>query len=176
MDAARSTFVTVLAWIFIVLSGMTTFISIMQNLMIAMLFAPEALAGIKPPRGDEDIAPFVHFLFGNIRLFFIAFLIVSTLMLAASIGLLMRRNWGRILFVALMILGIVWNIVGFALMFMFFGAFVNAPAGPGAESFRSFAYVMVGFNVLLGLGFIALMGWIVKRLLSPEIRREFVPG
>jgi hypothetical protein len=37
--ANRSTFVTVVAWIFIVLAGFTTFIAILQNIMISLMFS-----------------------------------------------------------------------------------------------------------------------------------------
>ncbi|MDD2271386.1 MAG: hypothetical protein PHP95_11805 [Desulfuromonadaceae bacterium] len=39
----RSTFVNVLAWIFIVLGGFTTFISILQNIMIRVMFRKEEM-------------------------------------------------------------------------------------------------------------------------------------
>ena len=119
----RSTFVTVLAWIFIVLTGMATFVSIIQNLMAMMMFNTATMAPIEPRAGEEDIAAIVTFVFGNIRLFFLAMLVLCALMLAASIGLLMRRNWGRMLFIAMMILGMVWNVAGMALMLVFFAAF-----------------------------------------------------
>ena len=42
--AQRSTFVTVVAWVFIVLSGFGTLISLLQNLMIQTVFtSPEVV-------------------------------------------------------------------------------------------------------------------------------------
>jgi hypothetical protein len=45
----RSTFGNVLAWIFIVLGGFATFISILQNIMIRMLFHKEKMTACLAP-------------------------------------------------------------------------------------------------------------------------------
>ena len=173
--AARSTFVTVVAWIFIVLGGMATFVSAMQNVMIAFMFPPDALHPIAAKPGEEDVVAIVNFVAAHMRLFFLGFFLMSALTLAASIGLLARRNWARLLFVALLVIGMIGNVAGVFLAVFFFTAITQAmPAGvapPGG--FQTFAVVAGAMNVLFVLGFLALFGWIAKRLLSPEIRREF---
>jgi hypothetical protein len=175
---ARSTFVTVLAWIFIVLAGFATLISILQNIMVSMVFP---MAEIQAHAQDRPDMPwFATFMFSHVQLFFLLFLVVSASTLGAAIGLLKRKNWARILFVALMCLGIAWNAAGLVLMFFFYSSFPIGPAGANApaaaQQFDVMLKVMFGFNVLLVAGFIWLFGWIVKRLVSEDIRREFLPG
>jgi cell division protein FtsX len=87
----RSTFVTVVGWIFIILAGFATLISILQNVMIALVFSA--------PQMD-----------------------------------------------------------------------VHPQADPG---FDVMFKVMIGFNVLMVLAFCWLFGWIIKRLTSEDIAREF---
>jgi hypothetical protein len=173
----RSTFVTVLAWIFIVLSGMATFVSLLQNIMVALLFRPEMMMeAAKDFPKHEGPAALASFMIMNFRLFLLLFLVLSALTLASAIGLLLRRNWGRMLFVALMVIGMAWNIVALGLMFLFFGAMADLPSrgAADAQAFHVFFLFGATINVLFVVGFTVLFGWIVKRLLSPDIRREFV--
>jgi hypothetical protein len=171
---ARSSFVTVVAWIFIVLAGFTTLISVLQNIMVHTVFpadqmqeAMNAAKAQQPP-----MPPVFAFLFGNFKLFFAAFLILSVAMLTSSIGLLRRKNWGRIMFIALMAFGIAWSVVGLVLQYFMIGAMTEIqPAG--APEFRSFANVMLIFSSVIAIGIAVLFGWIIKRLVSPAIKQEF---
>lgn len=176
--ALRSNFVTVLAWIFIALSGFTTLISIAQNIMIGILFAPAAGAfpTVDPATGKEF--PWVfRFMFQHFQLFFLAFLIVSATTLVASIGLLKRKNWARLLFIAVMGVGIAWNAAGVLVIFpvfSFFSEVADSAKQPGfADQFGLAWKVMAGVNLLFVAAFVWLFGWIIKRLTSESIRREF---
>jgi len=127
------------------------------------------------PNGPP-IPPFAKFMVEHGHLFFVAFLIISALTLASSIGLLKRMNWARLIFIAIMILGIVWNLGGMLIPFLLFPAVPPVPdhAPPGfGDQFEIMTKVMTGFGVVIALAFSALFGWIIKRLVSPEIRREF---
>jgi hypothetical protein len=170
----RSTFVTVVAWIFISLSGFGTMISILQNIMIQTMFrGPEMEKALQapPPPGAP---PFAAFMASHFQLFFLAFLIVSVLMLASSIGLLKRKNWARLLFVGLMILGIAWNLGGLILQMTMFSSMQDSFANaPGAPNMKPFMIGMAVVSVIFALGFSGLFGWIAKRLLSPAVVAEF---
>ena len=170
----RSTFVTVVAWIFIALSGLGTMISILQNIMIQTMFkGPEMEKALQapPPPGAP---PFATFMAGHFQLIFFSFLIVSAFMLASSIGLLKRKNWARLLFVGLMVLGIVWNLGGLVLQFTMFSSMQDSFANaPGAPNMKPFMIGMAVVGVIFALGFSGLFGWIAKRLLSPAVAAEF---
>lgn len=178
-SAVRSTFVTVLAWIFIVLSGFATMIAVLQNIMMALVFPMAQIQAETAKASEQGHMPwFASFMFGHIHWFFLFFLVVCACMLAASIGLLKRRNWARILFIALMALGIAWNVGGLIFMFFAFSSFfADMPVPPdqaaAARNFEVMWKVMFGFNLLMVAGFAWLFGWIIKRLTSGDVRREF---
>jgi hypothetical protein len=173
----RSTFVTALAWIFIVLAGFATLISVLQNIMVTVMFpVAEMQAAADQAKKTERMPWFAAFMIQNMRLFFFAFLMLSTATVVSAIGLLKRRNWARLLFVALMSFGILWNVAGVVLSFVFFSSMPPVPStAPNgfADQFELMSKVMIGFNILLAAGFTVLFGWIIKRLTSNEIRHEF---
>ena len=172
----RSTFVTVVAWIFIVLSGFATFIGALQNIMIATVFSnPEFDAAMRtPPPGAP---PFATFMLGHVRWFFLAVLVVSALTLAASIGLLLRRNWARLAFIGLMLLGMLWSIGSMVLQVAMFSSMREQfHAAKGAPDMTLFVAAIVAFSAVFSIGFAGLYGWIAKRLSSREIAAEFGVG
>lgn len=180
----RSTFVTVVAWVFIILSGFATFISLLQNLMVGFMprdmfdFATQdsTFARVMPPAG--------RFMFSHLQLLVLCTFILTALMLAASIGLLHRRNWARLVFIGLLGLGIVYNLAGLVLqqtmMSSMTSQFPLDSAFSGDSTFRAtaqqFHQMMAGFRVVMyvvTIGFVALFGWIIAKLLSRPIREEF---
>lgn len=128
---ARSTFVTVLAWIFIALAGFATFISILQNIMIAFVFP---MAQMQAAATQQGAPWFAAWMIQHFQLFFLLFLVASASCLAAAIGLLRRKNWARLLFIALMLLGIAWNVAGLVLGAFFLSSFPFGQAFPGRSS------------------------------------------
>jgi hypothetical protein len=168
--------VTVIAWIFILLAGFATLIAILQNIMIALIFpVAEMQAAATQAKNQPGVPWFASWMFSHFQVFFLLFLVVSASTLTASIGLLKRRNWARLLFVTLMALGILWNIAGLVLMFFFFSSFSDVvPANQqAADHFDVMVKIMFAVNGLMVVAFIWLFGWIIKRLVSEDIRREF---
>ena len=176
----RSSFVSALAWVFIVLAGFGTLISLLQNVMVnLMLPGSEVKSALQTAHADPNFPWFASAIFEHFRVIFFALFVVFAATLTAAIGLLRRLNWARNLFIGLMVLGIVWNIGSIVLTFAFFSAMpavpTTAPAG-FADQFETMSKVMIAFNVVLAVLFSVLFGWIVKRLISPSVRSEFVPG
>jgi hypothetical protein len=170
----RSTFVTVVAWIFIALSGFGTAISIIQNIMIQTIFnSPQMEQALRAPT-KSGTPPLVTFMTAHFQIFFFAFLVVSAITLASSIGLLRRKNWARLIFVGLMVLGVLWNLGGPVLQFVMFSSMQNSfSSAPGAPEMEIFFIAMSAVSILFALGFSGLLGWIAKRLLSQSIAAEF---
>lgn len=176
LSSPRSTFVTALAWVFIVLAGFATLIAIMQNLMVTLMFpVAEMQAAADQAQHDERIPWFAAFMLQNIRFVFLAFLVLSAGTLASAIGLLKRRNWARLAFVGLMAFGVLWNIAGGVLTIAFFSSIPPVPpsATGQATDFASMMTIMIAFNLAFAVALSVLFGWIIKRLTSDEIRREF---
>src|SRR5262245_37529656 len=173
----RSAFVTALAWIFIVLTSFSTLIAILQNIMAWLLFpALDLSAAADQAQAKGQMPEVVAFMFRNFKYFFAVTLVASAMTLAASIGLLLRRNWARIAFIAMMVLGIAWNVAGMVFMVVFFSAMSGAAKGAPpdfASQFGLMSNLIMGFNILLTVGFMVLLGWIIKRPMSAWIREEF---
>ena len=171
---AKSTFVTVLAWIFIVLSGFATLIGVLQNIMIQTMFNdPKFSEGLA--KAPQNVPASVGFMASNFKLIFAALLACFVVTLISSIGLLKRRNWARLVFIGIMALGIIWNIGGLLLQFTMFSSFPSFPKAPHeAEAFQSMFVTMMVFSAVIAVAFAVLFGWIIKRLISQPIVAEFV--
>jgi hypothetical protein len=176
----RSGFVTGLAWVFIALAGFATLIAILQNIMLALMFPAEELrATIKESESAQPMPAMARFMFENFRYLFAGFLVFSAGTLVAAIGLLKRKNWARLIFIAIMALGIVWNLASLAMPFMMTSMFPEMPAHPQPDfqdNFRLMWNIMLGFMVVIGLAVTALLAWIIKRLVSSDIKQEFLAG
>lgn len=173
---SRSNFVTVLAWIFIALSGIGLFISLLQNVMINFYFPLEEIQQrVHHPEAKEQIPPLFIFLARSIRQIFLAVLILTILMLTSSIGLLKRRNWARIVFIILMSIGILWNIGAVFLQQFILPSFQKLPAEAHDQmpQFEAMLNVMKIVTAMMAIGFSVLFGWIIKKLVSLEVREEF---
>jgi hypothetical protein len=146
--AYRSTFVSVVAWVFIVVSGLGTLVTTLQNFIIHFLGQQMALifqAGL-----PQKASWFTIFVLTHLKLYFAVVLAIVLFTFVSSIGLLNRKNWARLTFVGLMILGIMWNL---------------------PTLFSSLAALRP--NVLFELGLILIFGWIGRRLLSAPVVAEF---
>jgi hypothetical protein len=164
----RSTFVSVLGWIFAVLSGLGLTISVMQNIMLHAVFPLEQMKGDIP----ADFPPMARFAFEHFELMFLIPLVAFAALLAASVGLIRRLEWARRLMALLMGLAALWSLVSIALQVVWMGQMPSPPAG-AFDGFRTMQTTMLIFASLWGLGFATLFAWIGRRLLSWDIAQEF---
>jgi len=172
---SRSNFVTVVAWIFIALTGFATAISILQNVMLNTVFPIDQMT--MAAAGDrENVPAALLFMFEHIRWLFLSFLIASSAALTASIGLLRRKNWGRVAFIAIMTIGILWNVSSLVIQQFIFSSMPSAASeasGDFNQNFEMFTKIITVFSAIWAIGFSILFGWIIKRLLSQGIKIEF---
>ena len=172
LTAPRSGLITALAWILIVVGGFTTLIAVMQNVMMFLVFRGENMPKL-PPQG-LTVPPMAEFMFEYGHWFFAGFLMVSVLGLVSGVGLLRRKYWARLAVIGLLAFGIVWNLGGTVASFFLFKDFMPPEAPPEfAENFDLLFKVMMVVNVAIAVGFAGLFAWLIRRLLSPEIRSEF---
>jgi len=171
----RSTFVSVVAWIFIVLAGFATLISLLQNIMFSAMFPAEEMnKALSAPQAQEDIPLFAEVIFSNFQLFLLIFLAVSTTTFVSAIGLLKRKNWARIVFIVVMCLGICWNILILVMQNLMFTSMPEVPANEMGSEFGTVMTVMKVVSFVMVVGMSYLFGWIVYRLSSASIKAEFV--
>ncbi len=183
MPVRHSTFVTVLAWILIGLSGIGTLIGILQNIMMQMLFLPAMHQ--QAPTFSPGMSPRMIWLFGHFQWFFRIFLLLALVHLIAAIALLLRRNWGRLLFIGVMVFDCIYQLGTIAMQWWITGSMTQIVQLPGVhrmqpddfaqsmQTMNGIMSVMRMFSMLMAVGFIVLFVWIIRRLCSSAIRREF---
>jgi hypothetical protein len=171
----KSTFVNVLAWIFIVIGGFSTFIGILQNIMIYKLFPREEMAqAMNQAEQAQQIPPLFAFVFSHFDFIFLLVLLISLTSFVSAFALLKRRNWARLIFIALMAIGITWNVVGVGLQFFWFDSMNEMAAPQGAPpEFQEMMQILQWASVAMAVAFSALLGFIIKKLCSQQIREEF---
>lgn len=168
--APQSTFVTVLAWIVLVLNGFAALIGVMQNVMVNFIM-PTMMANTPNDHG----AAFSLTIFRVVTFCFLVFVIF---MMYCAYALLKRRNWARVTFIVACSLGIAWSVLCI-LMFVFgfgFGRmFTSGAPAPPPDMAAAFSAMLV-MTSIMGVAMAVLFAWIIKRLRSPEIRAEFGRG
>ncbi len=166
--APPSAFITVLAWVLIVLHGFGILSALMQNVMINVVFS--SMANSAAGAGQEIDAAGLLFM----RVLGLLFLGFTVFLMYTAYALLKRRNWARRTYIVLFSLGIAFNV----LMVVVLGIVAVLFPSVGTESQAAEATVMFSaFAVVFGIVaivFSALFGWLVWRLRSPGIRVEFV--
>ena len=168
---SRSLFVTITAWIFILVAAFTALSAVVQNAAAGSLTAGmHAAPGL--PLVSQLLIAYLPWVVG-------ATLALSLATLVAAIGLLMRLDWARRVFIGLLVVAIVANLAGLWLQHEVVQSLVSstlsrAPLPPQAvEVFGGFVTASRVMGALVTLGACALLVWVIRRLMSPMIRQEF---
>ena len=171
----KSTFVNVLAWIFIIFGGFSTFIGILQNIMLHKMMPKEQMSQVAQQASqDEKIPAFAEFMFNHVDLFFLLILVVSAISFISAIALLKRKNWARIFFIVLMASGIAWNIFGVIFNFTMYNSMPEMAGGQAPpQEFQEMMQIMKYAVVVMAVGISALFGFVIKKLCSKNIKEEF---
>lgn len=170
---ARSLFVTITAWVFIVVSLLACSSAVIQNAAVGAM-APAAAAS-----AAEPLPMLTRFLVGYLPWVVGAGLVVSLATLGAAIGLLLRLDWARRAFIGLLVVAIAANLVGLWLQQEVVQSVVSttlqkSPLPPqAADVFGGFVTASRAMGIGLTLVACAVLGWIIRRLMSPMIRQEF---
>jgi hypothetical protein len=176
IEAPRSNFVTVLAWVLIVGSGLLTFVAVMQAVMLTFVFPHGFWSNPQPPHASENIPPLVQFLASKAQYFFLAFWLLAVVTLAASIGLLRRKNWARLIVICIFGLGVVWNLGGIWLQGQMVSTFTQLPAQTPPEFAQQMQHTFVVMRVVTAIFAIAVaivFAWLIRRLVSARVKAEF---
>lgn len=175
--SARSSFITSTAWTFIVFAGLSSAIALLQNIVVGVMFPAEGIRlTMREAQGQQAIPGFMVFMFEHLQFILGALLALSLFTLVSAIGLLKRRNWARLVFIGMMVLGVVGNVAGILLPYAMFAAFPPMPDTAASDSgvnFELMINIMSGVMAVVAIVFAVLFGWIAKRLMSTEIKREF---
>ena len=175
----RSMFVSVVAWIFIALDGITSFILLIQNIVFNTIFPFDQMrAGMAKAQNMGRLPPYFTWVFEHIRPILVVALIYTLTKLVAAIGLLNRQNWARLLFIGILAFGIAWSVVGIVLQQFMMSSMPMMPLPPNAP--KDFEAIMQGmlivirvFSAIFAIGAAVLYAWMIKKLMSPAIMAEF---
>ncbi|HUT22886.1 MAG TPA: hypothetical protein VM492_00945 [Sumerlaeia bacterium] len=163
----RSRFVDIVAWIFIVMSSLAVLSTLLQNLMVALVFDTQGTVSALADDIAEMPLP-LRMIFTHMRLCFFGWFLASLATLISSIGLYLRKRWARLFFIAIMAFGIIVAIGVVALQF-----FIFRDSTQVSSDYESFAIVMCYAMGLFTLFLIAVFLWIIRKLTSEQIREEF---
>jgi len=169
---ARSPFVTITAWVFIALAALGSAAAIVQNAAVASLLPAIRL--------DHGALPLLTgLLVGYLPWVVGAGVVLSLATLASAIGLLLRLNWARRAFIVLLAMAIVANLLGVWLQQEVVQSLVSstlrsAPLPAGVLSvFGGFVAAARVLGVVLTLCACGVLAWIIRRLMSFNVRQEF---
>lgn len=169
MNNNRSTFVTVVAWIFIVGSSFSTAVSLLQNIMFHLVFKQEAFS-----RVPQNMPAGASFMLDHFQIIVLVFFLACAGMLVASVGLLKRKNWARLTFIAMLSLGVLWGLGSIVLQMKFFSSIPQVPDDPQFADFQAMHSIMQWFAAAMSIGIAVLFAWIIRKLLSGPVKREFM--
>ena len=170
---ARSLFVTVTAWIFIALAALASASAVVQN---------AAVASILPQAGGVNLPALP--LLTNLLITYLPWVVgtgvvVSLATLASAVGLLLRLDAARRVFIGLLALAIVANLLGLWLQNEVVQSLVAntlnvASLSPQAAGvFGGFVVAARIMAAVVTLGACGMLAWIIGRLMSPAVRQEF---
>jgi hypothetical protein len=168
---ARSLFVTATAWLFILLGVAASVSALVQNAMLGSWLLP--LPGSLPVSGMTSLlVDYLPWVTG-------ACMVLSVATLASAIGLLLRLDWARRVFIGMLAVAIVANLLGLWLQQEMVQSLVSATLDSAALPpkalgvFGGFVTAARVMAVVVTLGACGLLGWIIRRLMSASVRQEF---
>ncbi len=173
-------FVTLLAWISIALALLGLVYGLIQSIM-GLLLPPDFYLRMLNPYGGEppQLPPLMHWIYTNTLLMGVLMGALSAIFLWVSWGMLKRREWGRKGFIAVLVLGTLWQFACLFALPQFIEGMLAVQAGalpqgqtmpPELQGFMTGAMLMGG---LVALVFAALHVWIVYKLCTAAVRTEF---
>lgn len=172
---ALSSFVTVMACLSIALGVLGVVSGVMQGAVLVSM-DPGQLMRQQFAAIGVALPPQLLWMFDHLGLLNFLSLLSSAFVTAVSWGLLRRREWGRLGFIACLALGAVAGFF-FAAWFMQAMAWVNERAGTGLAAtdpvFQGMLSAMKTVMVVSAVLIAAAHGGIIWKLCTPAIRAEF---
>ncbi len=169
---ARSRFVTATAWVFIVLAALACVSALVQNAAVTSI-----LPGLQ--RKAPSLPLLTGLLVGYLPWVVGTGLVVSFATLASAIGLLLRLNWARRVFIGMLVFAIVANLAGMWLQHEVVQSVVSSTLSSAPipaqvlDVFGGFVTAAKVMAIVMTLCACAVLAWIIRRLMSASIRQEF---
>jgi hypothetical protein len=174
-SSPHATYIDNLAWTTLIISLVAIVMSLLL-LLIPTGSSANVREGLAYSGIDITLPNSIAFIFDHLKMISLALFAFSVFSAISSHALLKRRDWARIAFIAMLALSIVANIVGVIYSVVSPEMRLSAkglPAEANAQ-IESILRIATGVNAILIIGLSIAMAWMIKRLMSEPIRREFV--
>jgi hypothetical protein len=171
-------FVTVLAWITLVLGGLGVAYGALQ-MALSGLMSSDAYLQLLTPAGSAPLPPLMHWMLTHYFETGLFEVIASVLLGWLGWGLLKRREWARLTFIAylalgtLMTFGGIWYLPAMMDASLSMQASLMAPGEGMPPELEGFRKLMLVFSVVVALVFTALHGGIIWKLCTAGVRVQF---
>ncbi|MGD8379270.1 MAG: hypothetical protein PVJ40_10390 [Gammaproteobacteria bacterium] len=172
-------FVTILGWVFVILGGLSAALGFFEAMVFRFIASqPEFQSTLQTGLTDHQMPEAARMMFAHFPLVWGIFVAVSLVTVVAAVGLIRRWNWARLLFMALMGLGILWNLVGLVFQIGMYGQIpqpVTVPPNFEQEFHFMLLAARIG-SIMFAIIVTSVFTWIIWKLRSPEVRTEFSEG
>lgn len=165
----RSTFVTVVAWVFIIGSGFGSLAAIMQVIAVSIMFSRDDL-----PAMPADVPLMTQLMYQYLNLVVYGFSLLVIFTFISAIGLLKRKNWARLTFIVILGFAIFWQLGSIAMQLAFFPEITAT--GEGFKHFDNIYRLFQVFAIVTGIGVSGIFAWIIKKISTSPIAEEFTSG
>lgn len=160
----RSKFVTALSIVMIIFAAKFMLISVIMNVMMNVMYVFDMdTSGMS----DQDVQAFQYF-----RIGMAIFLLFSAFFLTTALSLYKRKNWARIATISLLVFYAIMVLVGAG-----FQKYVMDQAFAGPDLYQTrpifLYYITIGGTWIMTIGMLILFGWLIKKLRSEKIVKEF---
>ncbi len=175
----RSNFVTVVAWVFICLGGSFGLIAVLEALATLVVPMKQIQDAMNNGQAGASLPAYSRFIINHFVLYTAVYFLAMLTVFVTAIGLLKRKRWARPTMIALLVIGVIRNVVGVALELAYFSpASMAAPpdATPeAAAAFHGMMSVMIYASAAFAIAIAAVFAWVVARLMSAQVKAEFEP-
>ena len=161
MENHNSKFITILSWTLMVLSGwgiLSSFYTIIWSFFLVDLI-------------DSFFEDDYNTSFWDMALIFL-YPLMPIAFFTGAFNLLKRKNWARLVCMALLALVLVYQLYAFVSMIPVFFEYSDS-FGDVQNSLDSIFYSTVVFGLVFSLGLCILCGWLIFRLNSTSVKQEF---
>ncbi len=175
-NSTKSVFVDVVAWISIVMNSMILLAAIGLGSFFYMVFSSfDQGPSLTDVPDSEPVFSIPEFIFGYTDLIVVFILLIAAIPLVSSIGLLLRKNWARLLFIVILGLNMLAGIFSLIAQFFVYG---YVPLFPGNTTGADFQLdlmlnTITLFSTVFSLLITGFYGWIIWKLATPPIIDEF---
>ena len=167
----NATFIILISWVFILIGGFIALGTLMQSLMLTFLFSNEEFAAAMQ-LSSQDMPAQAAFMLDHIRSISWSAFAIAALLVAASVGMLRRKQWARLLFIGMMWL---FAVITVTMAVVQLGYLSNLSTGDQElpEGFIKLLEATKLMSLLFAIGLGGLFGWLAWKLGRPAIKAEF---